>query len=299
MNSSHESLPNGDKPFLVVLGIAQDGGYPQAGCYKDCCTRAWEETSLRRYASCLAIIDPKSNDRWFIDCTPNYPDQLYILDRISPPRVSPGISGFLLTHAHVGHYTGLVHLGREVINGASIPVYAMPRMTQFLMRNEPWNQLVQSRNIELCELVADETVRLNDRVAVTPFLVPHRDEFSETVGYRIDGPSRSAIYLPDIDKWQHWTTDIESVLAAVDVAYLDGTFYDDEEISGRDMSEIPHPFIKESIERFSTLPKHERQKVRFLHLNHTNPALNPTSKATRTIHAAGHRVCEQGEQFVI
>ena len=71
-------------------------------------------------------------------------------------------------------------------------------------------------------------------------LIPHRDEYSETVGFVIRGPDRSALFLPDIDKWDRWERKIADVLADADVAYLDGTFFADGELLGRDMSKIPH-----------------------------------------------------------
>jgi pyrroloquinoline quinone biosynthesis protein B len=292
-----DAAPSTDRPYLVVLGNAQDAGYPQAGCHKGCCARAWSNPGLRRHASSIAIVDPQRGQRWFLDCTPNFPDQLRLLDRMAPPGQLPGVDGILLTHAHIGHYAGLVHLGREVMGVRRMPVYAMPRMRQFLTRNGPWSQLVAIENIVLQDLANGTTVRLNERIRVTPFLVPHRDEFSETVGFRIEGPDHSAIYLPDIDKWKRWSTSIEDVIAKVDVAFLDGTFFADGELPGRNMSEIPHPFVMETIKRLAKLPASERTKVRFLHLNHTNPLLDANSAASRKVQTDGHHVAQQGEWF--
>lgn len=284
-------------PYLVVLGIAQDAGYPQAGCRKECCARAWNEPTMRRHATCLAIVDPDTRQRWLIECTPDFPDQLHQLDAIMPPKIGLGIEGIFLTHAHIGHYTGLMHLGREVIGAGRVPVYAMPRMKQFLESNGPWSQLVSTNNIEIRELVQTRPERLNKRLRVTPMLVPHRDEYSETVGFRIEGPNRTAVFIPDIDKWDRWETKIEDVLRSCNVAYLDGTFYGDGELPGRDMSTIPHPFIEKSIERFHDLPDVQRDKVRFLHFNHTNPVLNPHGDSAGRVRAAGHHVAVETERY--
>lgn len=292
-----ELAPPTDRPYLVVLGNAQDAGYPQSGCHKGCCARAWSNPGLRSHASSMGIVDPQSGQRWLIDCTPAFPDQLRMLDRLAPPRQLPGIDGILLTHAHIGHYTGLVHLGREVMGARGVPVHAMPRMREFLTGHGPWSQLVALGNIILKDLENGKSVQLNERIRVTPFLVPHRDEFSETVGFRIEGPTHSAIYLPDIDKWKRWSTSIEDVLAKVDVAFLDGTFFADGELPGRNMAAIPHPFVSESIARLAKLPPAERSKVRFLHLNHTNPLLDAGSAASRSVQKAGHHVARQGELF--
>lgn len=286
-----------DAPFVLVLGVAQDGGYPQAGCEKPHCARAHKDPSLKRFVSSLAIIDPSSGERWIVDATPDFRDQLHLLESIVPARTVATIDGILLTHAHIGHYTGLMQLGREVIGAKKIRVYAMPRMADFLRNNGPWDQLVNLENIQIHPLVAETTVHLNERISVTPFLVPHRDEYSETVGFLIKGPSRSLLYIPDIDKWERWTVPIEDMLSRVDAALLDGTFYADGELSGRSMAEIPHPFIVETMARFRTLPDSERAKVHFIHLNHSNPALDPESEASGVIARSGCHVVEQGSRF--
>ena len=285
-----------EPPFVVVLGVAPDAGYPQTGCQKACCKHVAKDPGLRRFASSVAVVDPDTKQRWLIDCTPDFREQLRLLDSIAPPVAAQPLDGILLTHAHIGHYSGLVHLGREVMGTKAVPVFAMPRMRDFLTQNGPWSQLVSLKNILLKELSAGKTVQLNNRVSVTPLLVPHRDEFSETVGFVVKGPSRSVLFLPDIDKWEKWKTPVEQILSKVDVAYLDGSFFTNGEIPGRDMSLIPHPFIEESLARFAKLPKPVRDRVRFIHLNHTNPALRAESAAARTIRSSGSHVAQQGER---
>lgn len=285
-----------EPPYLLVLGVAQDGGNPQAGS-KD--SPAWDDPSLVRHASCLALVDPESGDRWLFEATPDFRYQLRQLDLEAPHPGIPGLAGIFLTHAHVGHYLGLAFLGHEVIGAHETLVYAMPRMREFLSSNGPWDQLVHYQNIQLRPLQADRPVRLNSRLRVTPFRVPHREEYSEVVGYRIDGPNRSAVFIPDIDSWEEWDalgTRVEDVIATVDVAYLDGSFFVNGEIPGRDMSGFPHPFITHSMERFHDLPASEKQKIRFIHLNNSNPALNPRSPERKQVLDAGYRVAEEGEK---
>ena len=141
-------LNSSTDPYIIVLGTAQDGGYPQAGCKKDCCKGAWGDATRRRDVASLGIVDPVSNQRWFIECTPSFPRQLRRLDEVDP-RIAGKINGVLLTHAHIGHYTGLIHLGREVIGANGVPVYTMPRMEKFLRTQGPWSQLVHLKNIVL------------------------------------------------------------------------------------------------------------------------------------------------------
>ena len=277
-----------EPPHVIVLGIAQDGGLPQAGCRKKCCT-----SGRREAVSSLALVDPASRRWWLFDATPDFPRQLERMTREAP---GCSLAGVFLTHAHIGHYTGLMHLGREVMGSRGVPVWAMPRMRDYLSSNGPWSQLVKLGNIELRALAAESAVRLGDSLHVTPFRVPHRDEFSETVGFRIAGPRGSAVFLPDIDKWERWDRRIEDVVRGVDVAYLDGTFFDGAELPGRDMREIPHPFIVESLDRFAPVPADIRGRVRFIHLNHTNAALVTGSPERLRLERAGMRVAAAGER---
>lgn len=284
------------QPFLLVLGIAQDGGVPQAGTKPH---PGWEDARNKRHVVCLALIDPATRERWLIEATPDFREQLHLLEVAAPVEKSPGLDGIFLTHAHMGHYTGLMFLGHESLGAKNVPVFAMPRMHDYLSKNGPWDQLVRYQNIDLKLLQHDVAVQLNDHLSITPFLVPHRQEYSEVVGFRITGPNRSVLFIPDIDKWELWDeqgTRIEDMIASVEVAYLDGTFYANGEIPGRDMSAFPHPFITHSMQRFQTLPDTERAKVRFIHLNHTNPALLPESEARRTIKKSGFRVAQEGER---
>ncbi len=282
--------------FVVVLGIAQDGGVPQAGTRHP----GWTRPEHRRRVVCLALVDTQSSQRWMFEATPDFREQLHVLDRVAPVPASPGLDGIFLTHAHIGHYTGLMFLGHESMGARDVPVYAMPKMRHFLSTHGPWDQLVRYENVRLRDLRDGERVSLNARVSVLPFEVPHRPEYSEVVGYRVDGPRRSLLFLPDIDSWDAFDaagTRIEDLLADVDVAYLDATFYANGEIPGRDMSGFPHPFITHSMQRFDALPAKERAKVRFIHLNHTNPALRPDSPERRVIESRGFRVAEELERF--
>ena len=282
-------------PYVVVLGTAQDGGDPQAGTPPG---PAWNP-SRRRLAASIAIVDPRSGNRWLIEATPDFRDQLRLLDSVAPANGVPGLQGIFVTHAHVGHYAGLIHLGREVIGARGVPVYAMPRMRRFLESNGPWEQLVRLRNVEMRELSAGVGARIAEDIVVTPFLVPHRDEYSETVGFRIQGPNRTVVFLPDIDKWERWDSlgvRVEDVVASADVAYLDGTFFRADEVPGRAMSEIPHPLISETMQRFSGAPEAQRRRIRFIHLNRTNGAAASGSVERREIERAGFAVARPMER---
>ncbi len=281
------------QPYLVVLGIAQDAGYPQAACQKDCCRPVWEGIVQREMVSCLGFVDPGSAQGWIFDATPDFKDQLYHIQN----TLGAELSGIFLTHAHIGHYTGLMHLGREVMGADKVPVFAMPKMAQFLSQNGPWSQLISLNNIDIQALQSAVQIDVDDALKVTAHQVPHRDEFSETVGYSIQGPNKRALFIPDIDKWELWQHNIDSVISVHDYAFLDGSFFANGEIPGRDMSEIPHPFVEESLKRFSKLPASEKAKIHFIHFNHTNPLINPDSKASQQVLNAGMHIARGFERF--
>ncbi len=293
---SVEDPPTPKGTFLVVLGIAQDAGFPQAACQKECCEIVWKHRHERRMVSCIAIVDAETNQAWMFDATPDFKDQLFHIENIIS-EANTNLTGIFLTHAHIGHYTGLMHLGREVMGTKQVPVYAMPRMKSFLENNGPWSQLVTLKNIDLKPLQNDSTIILNERIMVTPLQVPHRDEFSETVGYRIEGNHKSALFIPDIDKWQLWERNIVEEIRQVDYALLDGSFYQNGEIPGRNMSEIPHPFLVESMELFKDLSVEDKAKVQFIHFNHTNPILHKNSDARKHIIREGFGITEDGQIF--
>jgi len=282
--------PADKDPFIVVLGITQDAGYPQIGCDKECCKKYWDKKIAKQKVSCLALFDPVTNQKWIFDATPDLTEQMHEADKFQKGN----LSGIFLTHAHIGHYTGLMYLGREALSSNEIPVYAMPRMYEYLKSDGPWSQLVSLKNIERKKLKADSVIKLTEKITVTPLLVPHRDEFSETVGYSIKTTNKSVLFIPDIDKWQKWEKDIKALVKQHDWLFLDGTFYTDGELPGRNMNEVPHPFVQESIELFKELSTTEKHKIFFIHFNHTNPLIDKLSKEYKEVKSKGFNVAVEG-----
>lgn len=279
-------------PYVLVLGTGQDAGVPQMGCDSPFCREAWLDAKLRQMVSSIALVDPDTKERWIFDATPDLPEQFEMLKRATADRTNR-IDGIFLTHAHIGHYTGLMYLGRESMNAAGVRVYAMPRMKQLLEQNAPWSQLAAIKNIALQPLADIAEIRLNARLTVEPFIVPHRDEFSETVGFRIRSGAKSLVFIPDIDKWNKWPTPLADAVRSNDYLLIDGTFYADGEIN-RPMSEVPHPFVSETMSLLDGLPARERSKVWFTHFNHSNPLVPGRAKAVREVARRGFHAARSG-----
>ncbi len=281
-----------EAPYLIVLGTAQDGGSPHIGCEKACCATLLAENDHSRSVVSLGLVNPRTNQCWMFEATPDFTAQVAELVTELPAKRLP--DGVFVTHAHIGHYTGLMYLGREALGAHQMPVYTMPRMKQFLESNGPWSQLVSLKNVELKMLQDKAEIALTEKIVVKPFTVPHRDEFSETVGFEIRGPGKTALFIPDIDKWQKWDTNVLELIQKVDYAFLDATFYDQSEVPERDMSEIPHPFVVESMKLMDTLPETDRRKVHFIHLNHSNPLLDEGSPQTKEVQKKGYQIARKG-----
>ena len=286
-----------DTPFLVVLGTVQDAGSPHAGCTKKCCADLFDNPDSDRMVVSLGIVDPVSKQTWLFDATPDLPRQMKLLEQHAPFSQKETPDGIFLTHAHIGHYTGLMFLGRESMNSKEVPVYAMPRMKSFLENNGPWSQLVELKNIVIVPMNNQEQIQLSSTISVTAIEVPHRDEYSETVGFIIAGPTKKVLFIPDIDKWSKWKMDIIQEIKKVDYAFLDATFYDGEEVNNRDISEIPHPFVIESMGLFINLNASEKSKVYFIHLNHTNPILDINGEQTKTVIKNGFNIARIKQVF--
>ncbi|PQJ23548.1 MBL fold metallo-hydrolase [Tenacibaculum sp. SG-28] len=277
-------------PFFVILGVTQDAGYPQISCTKECCNRVKTEPSLRKMVSSIGLVDPISNQCWIFDATPDFTEQVSLITSHVKEKTIP--DGIFLTHGHIGHYTGLMYLGKEAMSAKKIPVYGMSRMVEYLSTNGPWEQLVTNQNIQLNEIKENQKIVLNSRIAVTPILVPHRDEYTETVGYIVQCNNKKALFIPDIDKWEKWQQNITALITAVDIAFLDATFYKNGEIQ-RDMAEVPHPFVTESMALFNDLSLRDKNKIHFIHFNHTNPLLDQNSEAKHEVIRQGYNVAKE------
>ncbi len=276
----------------LLLGTAQDAGVPQAGCPCDRCLRTHADPTQRRLAVALGLVDHSSRQCWLIDATPDFRKQLHQLQYSGDDDAPYPLAGILLTHAHIGHYTGLIHLSREAWSPRDLPLYASRRMGDFLRANAPWSQLIDQRNVELHTLAPGQPLALGAHLRVTPLLVPHRGEWSDTFAFLVQGPQRTLFYCPDIDSWSTWDRDLSALLNEVDVALLDGCFFSADELPGRNIEEIPHPLVTETVSRVAGC----RSEVCFIHLNHTNP-LHEEGPARDWLRTRGLSVGTRGQRW--
>lgn len=296
LSASTFLIPVNGQTFTVhVLGTAQDAGRPQVGCVKPCCVQPDGHPMPHEPVVCLGITQEPGKGAWLVEATPDFTaqwNQLTALNQgVSPAHIA-------ISHAHIGHYTGLMYTGREAMNTHLVEVFGSPRFIGFLRESQPWKQLVDLQNIWPQEVIPGDHLKLeNGRISA--LAVPHRDEISDTYGYVISGPTKSLLFIPDIDKWERWEHDLDSLLDHVDYALLDATFFSDRELPGRSMAEIPHPFVLETMKMARAWPEEKRSKIHFLHFNHSNPLLDPNSKVTKKVEQAGFHLCRTGQSFAL
>ena len=288
----------------LVLGSVQDAGFPQVGCYSKRCNngRALHAKGKGRYVSSLALVEPQAERFYLVDATPNITRQL---DLIANPafrkraEARRPFDGIFLTHAHIGHYTGLAVLGTEGLGIQDTPVYCTEAMAEFLSSNQPWQLMVEQGRIKPQPLGFDRWHRIDEHLEVQLWKVPHRDEFADTVGFVFRGAASALLYPPAINSWTHWNTALAEAVASVDVAMLDGTFWSMDELPGRDIEDIPHPLMTQTMDALQGVVDEEEARVILTHLNNSNPALDKGGSQRAEIKRRGFEVAREGMKIAL
>ena len=287
---------NSQSEYIYILGNTQDAGLPHIGCQHPFCEdnfNVYEE----HYTTSIAVVNSDLKKYILFEATPDITFQLNNLKKnIFDEFLLP--ESIYITHAHIGHYTGLMYFGREALGSKDLLVKVLPRMSNFLQNNGPWSQLVDINNIKIKEINFGLSTNELNNIQITPVQVPHRDEYSETAGYIIKGKNKKALFIPDIDKWEKWDRDLSQLAKDFDFLLIDATFYDSKEIN-RDISEIPHPLVTETMDLLSGLNIENRNKVYFIHMNHTNMMLDPNSKLSKLVTSKGFNIARLGQKLYL
>jgi pyrroloquinoline quinone biosynthesis protein B len=287
---------NSQSEYIYILGNTQDAGLPHIGCQHPFCEDSFNVYE-EHYTTSIAVVNSDLKKYILFEATPDITFQLNNLKKnIFDEFLLP--ESLYITHAHIGHYSGLMYFGREALGAKNLMVRALPRMSNFLQDNGPWSQLVDINNIKIKEINFGLSTNELSNIVVTPIQVPHRDEYSETAGYIIKGKNKKALFIPDIDKWEKWDRNLNQLAKEFDFLLIDATFYDSKEIN-RDISEIPHPLVTETIDLLSGLNIENRSKVYFIHMNHTNMMLDPNSELSMLVTSKGFNIARLGQKLYL
>ena len=296
LSLSFSAFSQNDSSYIFVLGNTQDAGAPHIGCEQEFCKKNYN-SNQDYFVTSIAVVDPKSRQFTLFEASPDITSQLNYISNLLFKRFTLP-NNIYITHAHIGHYTGLMYLGRESLGASGVNVRVLPKMSDFLKNNGPWNQLIKLNNIDLEEIEFDKISSIFNNIEIIPVQVPHRDEYSETAGYIIKGKNKTALFIPDIDKWERWNKDINEMVKKYDYLLLDATFYDEKEIN-RDINEIPHPLVKESLDLFKNMSLNDKSKIYFIHMNHTNMMLDPESDLSKSVLSEGFNIARVGQKLYL
>lgn len=280
---------------VVILGSAQDAGLPQLGCQCINCSRADMDPGFRRLPACLGVIDELHQRAFLIDATPAIGEQLKRLRKfVSVTAALDTLGGILLTHAHLGHYPGLLYLGREAAATRQLPVFASRRMADFLRANRPFSHLVERGEIAIMEFAAGTPFPLWDGMQATAVEVPHRNEDADTHAFLLQEGNRTLFYMPDVD---YWTPELVAQIGRCETAVIDGTFFSKQDLPAARMASVPHPPMEESLVQL--LLYKNRANIYFTHLNHNNPAADPNSPAHQHVRRAGFHIAAENQVITV
>ncbi|MBF92771.1 MAG: hypothetical protein CMB78_03240 [Euryarchaeota archaeon] len=280
---------------LAIIGISQDGGVPQAGC--DCvnCESAILDPRQKLHPVSCAIRG-SDGSLHLIEATRDLAEQLSIASRALGMGVTSVPDTISLTHAHLGHIDGIGQFGKESMGLRNLPLYASQSVTDVLYTREAVSPFM----INVIEPGVAFSPSESCGFTFTMVPVPHRDEFSDTHAILVEGPRSNLLFLPDHDEWSqtlefHGCVGIKQWLASmgVDFALLDGTFWDKGELIGRDIREVPHPSISETLEMIGDREDGDPE-VNFIHINHTNPVLDRESIQYKDVISRGWSIGMQG-----
>lgn len=279
---------------VTLLGIAQDGGRPQAGCTRPCCQGL--SPSDAAFPVALGITDGDTNH--LIEATRCLGQQLTIWGQTN-------IDNVFLTHAHFGHVDGLGLFGRETMNAKNVGLYISSEMEHLVDRTPQWSLMVDQGVFAPSVFHDGDVIQLSSSLTIQPLKVPHRDELSDMHAFILRGPNRSLLFLPDQDTWEetltrHHASTIRSWLASlkVDIALVDGTFWSSDELAGRNQDKVPHPPVSQTLEMLGSRAEGD-PALHFIHLNHTNPLYDPNSEASAELTRSGWGVAAQGQRFTL
>ena len=281
-------------PTLTILGTAQDGGVPQAGCGCSNCNAAFENPQRVRFPVSLGVIDNQGGMH-LIEATRALPQQLKIWAdacRFDSP-IRP--NSVLLTHAHLGHIEGIGQFGKEAMGCRNLTLVASESVASILQEKKLMTPFV------IADFGSQNLPKFQQGGVVFDFIpVPHRDDTSDTHAILISGENKRVLFLPDHDDWEQTLKSVGyknpnewfQSLGATHVL-LDATFWNGEELSGRDMKDVPHPTVEDSLARLQE-GGIGGPEIILIHLNHTNPLNNPNSHQSRMVEDAGHSIGQRG-----
>ncbi len=294
--------------FVKILGAAAGGGLPQWNCGCRNCVDARRGLIPAMSQSSVAV-SADGNEWLLLNASPDIRDQLRA-SGLHPPglRGSP-VSAVVLTNGDIDHIAGLLVL-RE---STPFAIHATPATLAIL--DQPVFGVLNPDLVRHRPIGLDRPFAPLPGLRVTAFAVPGKVALfleqggevetdligEQTIGLRIEGGGRRLFYIPGCARV---TPDLCDRIADADLLLFDGTVWSDDEMSrtgtgaktGARMGHIAMSGPGGSIAALAGVPLGQRV---FIHVNNTNPVLQPAAAERAMIRAAGWHVAHDGMELAL
>lgn len=264
---------------VEVLGNTQDGGVPHLECGCDVCEAARENPEKQKHNASIMVKEGSENDtiRYLIDATPDVRYQIK----------GDYLDGVFISHGHLGHVTGLMEFGEEGCDKTDLPLYISDKTEDYFRKNDPFRLLIDKGNVEVMNFNDGDEVEIRGG-CIEAHEAKHNRVNTDTLSFMIYGEDKKLFYIADIHEWTEKTLNL---MQQADIAIVDGTFWNEEEIERYE--EVPHPVMKETMH----LAEEWDTDIYFTHLNHTNPALREDTEQREEVEERGFGVVEEEMEF--
>lgn len=292
-----------------VLGTAAGGGVPQWNCRCPNCSAAREGRGTAR-SHCALAFSPDGVEWFLINATPDIAHQVARWPELHPRsgiRSTP-IRGIVLTDGELDHILGLLHL-REGMPWTLYTTAPVAEMLEDDLRLLP--VLRRYADVRLRVLSLGEAERVGDggspvevRLVETGRRAPrYRHRAGEVDGGVVVAAAltdvasgKRALYAPCVEQLSDVLRD---QCGGADVVFFDGTFWADDElrrlgISAETAREMGHVPVGGPEGSAAWLSEVRPRSTLFVHVNNTNPLLDPASPERAWIRGLGFDVAPDG-----
>ncbi len=298
--------------IVRVLGSAAGGGVPQWNCACDNCAAARAGSRPRRTQSSLAVSS--DGHHWLLlNCSPDIGAQIEAFPPLQPPqpRGTP-VAGMLLTDANVDHLGGLATLRqsgahRFLVRSSAVVrsiATAQAAFAPFAVSPHRWLEAPLDAPCDAqCDddIVANQlTVRALAVPGTTPGYDGRRELSGAVVAYEIGerGQEQRLLFAP---VFSHIDEELRGAIAAAQIAFLDGTFFSDDELVAQELMPkraraLGHQPVGGPDGTLAQL-RGIRTPIVFTHLNNSNAMLDPASAAYSHVREFGAEIAYDGMEL--
>lgn len=294
-----------------VLGSAAGGGFPQWNCNRGNNRRLHEGSTRATPRTQSSITVSADGERWvLINASPDVRQQVIGFEglRARPDTRDTGIAAVLLIDSQVDHSAGLLILreGRPLNLWCTRPVYEDLTTGLPLLKVLDHYCTVRWHEIDLADPVftIDQAPGLQFQAvaleSAAPPYSPHRNNPhpGDNIGLLIEDRRSGGklFYAPGLGAPG---AAVAQAMAAADCLLVDGTFFHEDEMARMGVGDKPAAAMGHLPQSgpggmLELLQGHADKRRILIHINNTNPILDPDSPERATVEAAGVEVAWDG-----